>query len=163
MFRSFATALLTTIAFAAEGVFDYKDMGAHWTGLCETGKKQSPIDLPWEADNSSVQSVILNNKYPDLTNAKTVDKELTVEVYMKSDKSLYTDAHFTKTFQDGSSLELIPERFHIHTPSEHTINGKPMDLELHIVHWNADRTVAGVLGFLFDVEEGGSGENLFLD
>jgi len=50
----------------------------------------------------------------------------------------------------------------MHAPSEHTIAGKPLDFELHIVHLNADGTRAGVLGFMFDRELGGSGENQFL-
>ena len=43
-----------------------------------------------------------------------------------------------------------------------------MDFELHIVHacvegCDAAKTKYGVLGFLFDQELGGSGENLFLN
>lgn len=37
---------------------------------------------------------------------------------------------------------------------------------MHIVHLpdsNADGHYAAVLGFMFDVERGGSGENLFID
>ena len=34
---------------------------------------------------------------------------------------------------------------------------------MHIVHTTSDPHVFGVLGFMFDVERGGSGENLFID
>ena len=38
-------------------------------------------------------------------------------------------------------------QFHFHAPSEHTINGKSADMELHLVHQNAmgDLAVVGVL------------------
>lgn len=118
--------------------------------------------MSWDAANSDVQSVVLNKQYPDLTNAKTVDKDLAVEVYLNQDKSIYTAAHFVKTLENGDQLELYPQRYHMHAPSEHTIAGRSLDFELHIVHLNADGTRAGVLGFMFDRELGGSGENPFL-
>jgi len=74
---------------------------------------------------------------------------------------MHPDAHFVKTFEDGSSIELQPLQFHMHQPSEHTIDGRQYDLEVHIVHTNADGQF-GVLGFMFDSELGGDGENLFL-
>jgi carbonic anhydrase len=38
-------------------------------------------------------------------------------------------------------------QFHFHAPSEHTVNGKPYDLELHLVHRNTAGELA-VLGVL---------------
>jgi len=55
-----------------------------------------------------------------------------------------------------------PLQFHFHAPSEHTIMGKHMDLEMHIVHLTAAAELGAVLGIMFDVEEGGNGENTFL-
>jgi len=46
---------------------------------------------------------------------------------------------------DGISYELI--QFHFHTPSEHTISGKPAAAELHLVHRSADGVLA-VIGVL---------------
>lgn len=48
---------------------------------------------------------------------------------------------------------------HIHAPSEHTINGYHFDAEIHIVHLYANGTLGGVLGVLFDREQGGSTTN----
>ena len=49
-------------------------------------------------------------------------------------------------------------QFHFHAPSEHSIDGQLMDLEMHIVHLldskrehNNAQFGAGVLGFLFKV------------
>jgi carbonic anhydrase len=51
---------------------------------------------------------------------------------------MHPDAAFVKTFEDGTSIELQPVQFHMHAPSEHTIDGRSYDLEVHIVHTNAD-------------------------
>jgi carbonic anhydrase len=59
--------------------------------------------------------------------------------------------------------EFVPLQLHFHAPSEHTFNGKHYDLELHIVNANTDVTQLSVLGILFDVEDGGSSPNWFID
>jgi len=59
-------------------------------------------------------------------------------------------------------MEFSAAQFHFHSPSEHTIDGVHMDMEMHIVHTKGDDAFA-VLGFMFDVTEGGSGENLFIE
>ena len=44
-------------------------------------------------------------------------------------------------------------QFHWHSPSEHQINGRNLDLELHIVHANTDQSGRlAVSGLLFKVE-----------
>lgn len=58
----------------------------------------------------------------------------------------YIDDQGVKSTYD--SLQL-----HWHAPSEHTINGKQFELELHVVHVNnADNTKLAVTGLLFTVE-----------
>lgn len=57
-----------------------------------------------------------------------------------------------------------PAQFHFHAPSEHTLNGRHYDLEMHFVH--ADHTQEGsygVLGFFFDREAGGNHHNNFIE
>jgi carbonic anhydrase len=81
MLKSFAVTLLATAAFAADGLTDYSQMGANWGDTCPTGREQSPIDLSTGADNSSVQSVVVNKKYPDLASAKVENKGATINVY----------------------------------------------------------------------------------
>lgn len=49
---------------------------------------------------------------------------------------------------DGTSFAL--KQFHVHTPSEHEINGKLAAMELHLVNKSADGRLA-VVGVLFEV------------
>jgi len=74
-------------------------------------------------------------------------------------------------FQDGSlvvwdnlgeskAYRLI--QYHIHAPSEHTIDGKNYDVEIHMVHRSySDNTLASV-GVFFDSTAGGSDPNPFI-
>ena len=56
----------------------------------------------------------------------------------------------------------IPSNIHFHSPSEHTLNGKQYDVEMHIVHVNkATRQLGTVIAILFDKVKGGS--NPFLE
>jgi carbonic anhydrase len=65
-------------------------------------------------------------------------------------------------FPDGDGSTFNALQLHFHAPSEHTVNGKYMDLEMHVVHLHDSGTRFSVLGFMFDVEEGGNSENEFL-
>jgi carbonic anhydrase len=54
-------------------------------------------------------------------------------------------------------------QFHFHSPSEHTINGKHYDAEMHIVHQDAsNNNQLAVLGVFFDRQAGGNKENPLL-
>ena len=65
------------------------------------------------------------------------------------------------TVEEGSTLTLNGKtyglkQFHFHTPSEHTVDGKNLPLEMHMVHQSDDGNF-GVIGLLF--EEGKGNEN----
>lgn len=44
------------------------------------------------------------------------------------------DISLTLYDETGNGKVFLPLQFHIHAPSEHTVNGQTYDLELHIVH-----------------------------
>lgn len=48
---------------------------------------------------------------------------------------------------DGQKYTLL--QFHFHTPSEHTVNGKHFDMEMHMVHKDKDGNLA-VVGILIN-------------
>lgn len=63
---------------------------------------------------------------------------------------------------DEGAKTLNALQFHFHAPSEHSVNGKLYDFEMHIVHLFPDGSLGGVLGFFFDREAGGDYDNDFL-
>ncbi|WP_409304182.1 carbonic anhydrase [Peribacillus sp. SCS-155] len=124
----------------------------HWGDLdaanaaCANGKEQSPINL----ENSKVKA-----------DARTEN----VEIHYKSTAfSLANNGH---TIQGnpaaaGNSIilggkEYKLAQFHFHLPSEHQMNGKNLDMELHLVHKDSDNQLA-VLGLM--IKNGDSNQAL---
>jgi carbonic anhydrase len=112
---------------------------AAWGGLsteykaCADGRTQSPVDLPAVKD-SQPETAGLNpadlETHPERHPADVVNNGHTVQV----------------NFAGGSSLAVGDERFellqlHFHAPSEHTVAGRELPMEVHFVH----RSNAGVL------------------
>lgn len=112
----------------------------HWGDLkpeyatCSTGRHQTPVDLASSvAKDSSLKApafgygpiplVVINNGH-------------TVEVENTAKASIVVG---------GEAWELL--QFHLHVPSEHTVDGKAFDAELHLVHKNraGQLAVVGVL------------------
>jgi len=112
----------------------------HWGSLdpnyavCGTGHAQSPINITSDA----AQAINLHDIKFD---------------YHPSKLNIFNNGHTVQvTYDAGSSItyneikyDLL--QFHFHHPSEHTIDGKAFDMELHFVHRaaNGDLAVVGVL------------------
>jgi carbonic anhydrase len=113
---------------------------AHWAELspdfaaCSAGRSQSPIDLTGSAPQ-------------DLANV--------VFHYQPSQVNIINNGHTIQVNYDpGSSIELDGVRydllqFHFHAPSEHSLDGKLAEAELHLVHKSADGKLA-VVGVLIE-------------
>jgi carbonic anhydrase len=61
------------------------------------------------------------------------------------------------TVDEGSTMQVGEvtyelKQFHFHTPSEHTVNGQHMPMEMHMVHQSADEKLA-VVSILFEEGE----------
>ncbi|MCB1246872.1 MAG: carbonic anhydrase family protein [Acidimicrobiia bacterium] len=54
---------------------------------------------------------------------------------------------------DLDGVQYTLDEIHGHTPSEHTIDGRAADLEVHLVHRSADGAIA-VVGVLFETTDG---------
>ena len=68
--------------------------------------------------------------------------------------------------QDNKVLQYNLAQFHIHSPSEHTINGKYYDVEIHLVHtktYAEQQDDFGVVGIFFDHVAGGDENNEFIE
>lgn len=142
---SVLTISVSVVAHASSG-HDHWGYGGdvgpdHWGEInqefaaCKTGTRQSPIDInitqsvPADLgdirfDYQSISPQVLNNGH-------------TVQVnYTNGSRITVVDRQF----------ELA--QFHFHTPSENTVNGKTYDMEMHLVHKNANGELA-VVGVFF--------------
>ncbi len=118
---------------------------------CGDGKSQSPIDLN-SVSNSGSPKLSLDYQ---TTSLKIAHHE-------HVDDILDNGHTIQVTVEEGSSFTLNEKtyklkQFHFHTPSEHTVDGKHLPLEMHWVHQSDDGRF-GVIGLLF--EEGKSNNNL---
>ena len=115
----------------------------HWAELapeyaaCEIGVNQSPVDItetiaseldPLDFDYGSGSTIVVNNGHTLQVNARP-GSWLRVE---------------------GEDLQL--QQMHVHSPSEHQINGELFLLEAHFVHQNEDGQLA-VVAVLFRAGE----------
>ena len=157
-YPAFAILLCAELVFSA-GYYNYKLNGADWgntNSLCSKGLAQSPIDLKdsvaWRSETIKIRGF----NYPD---------NVVQTLVRDGANSVTTDTHaeFQVTFDDGEKESFFPLQYHLHSPSEHTVNGEYFDLELHIVHVNAEGTPAAVIGFLFDVSNHTMAHNYDLD
>jgi carbonic anhydrase len=106
--------------------------------LCGDGKAQSPINISktdvkggvnWKLDYKNTSLHIAHNEHMD----DIIDNGHTIQVTV--------DEGSTFTFGD-KSYNL--KQFHFHTPSEHTVDGKHMPMEMHLVHQSDDQSLAVV-------------------
>jgi carbonic anhydrase len=109
---------------------------------CAAGAEQSPVDLvdavdadlpPLEFDYAPVPLVVENTGH-------------TIEVPMPEDGA-------PQTLTVGEDTYRLVQ-FHVHAPSEHTVDGVSHDLELHLVH-REDAGELVVIGVLFDIGNAG--------
>ena len=77
----------------------------------------------------------------------------------------FTDGTLGLTNADGDVSFFDPLQLHFHSPSEHTIDGRYFDVELHIVHKykGTEGELGAVLGIFFDREVGGDEPNDFIE
>ena len=170
----FPSALLAYSALAAGAKdYDYKVNGKDWGpeinskyADCVNGREQSPINLTTSTAVVNEQIELIGYNYYDFPVTdllvKMDDPAWTVTIPSMNGK--LEKAELELTISDGSDEFFTPRQFHVHAPSEHSVEGKLYDLELHLVHtYKGDPNLYGaVIGFFFDREAGGSEENPFL-
>ncbi|XP_022731633.1 alpha carbonic anhydrase 7-like [Durio zibethinus] len=132
-----------------EGEFDYKENSekgpARWGEIhpewsaCSNGSMQSPIDM----SNKRVKIVSHLGKLK--------------RSYKPSNATLRNRGHDMMLKWEGEAgaieingTEYALQQCHWHSPSEHTINGRRYDLEVHMVHQSADGKVA-VVGIMYKI------------
>jgi carbonic anhydrase len=110
--------------------------------LCGEGKAQSPINIVktdakgganWNLDYKTTSLKIAHNEHMD----DIIDNGHTIQVTVDEGS----------TFSFGDKTYNL-KQFHFHTPSEHTVDGKNMPMEMHMVHQSNDGSLA-VVSVLF--------------
>jgi carbonic anhydrase len=161
--RTLLTSLLSVFAL---GAVDYSQLGANWADtagneLCATGTRQSPIDLRDDDPTCGGDDLNLSlDSYVDYTSLEVENKGYTLQFNFPSAQN---NGRMTRKFKTGGESEFEALQFHVHAPSENTINGQHMDLEIHFVHQYVGGGFGGVLAVMFDTEVGGGAENLFIE
>eukprot|EP00347_Sterkiella_histriomuscorum_P001009 403373689 len=156
-------SLQFSLYYGSEESLSYSLSGADWNEACASGSNQSPIDIPLSYSSKSA-------------NVGRLKKSDTIEILVSQNnmqgvafKDLVNT--FQTAFTDGAisfwNYEAEPEtfqllQFHVHSPSEHTFDGKHYDLEIHFVHKHFSDNKLAVLSVQFDVEDGGDRDNEFI-
>jgi len=116
------------------------------------GYCQSPIDIRTTTNTGTTRIVkqreyassTLEFHYPEkVTNCTIMNNGHTVQVNIDA-------ANKAQMVYRGKAFTL--RQFHFHTPSEHTLDGKQYDMEMHLVHTNEQDEIA-VLGFIFTTKQ----------
>ncbi len=117
-----------------------EDIGpARWGDLspafkeCKQGLEQSPIDLTGDAE---ARPYVLEFRYLS-SSLEIVNNGHTIQVNYVPGSMLISD---------GRQYALL--QFHFHRSSEHTVDGQPADMEVHLVHRDAAGNIAVVGVFL---------------
>jgi len=148
---------------------------ANWIGVCQTGRSQSPIDIPSINLQQETEKPFIFHGYDSsalrkkgtLFNAGGHTLQLNAGSYLANTAPSVS--------QGGLPGHYTFAQFHFHwgskdsQGSEHTIDGKSYPLELHLVHFKSDygktltqaltssnpikNDTLAVLGIMFQVEE----------
>ena len=108
--------------------------------MCGTGRAQSPIDISGE-EAVDLQDIQFN--------------------YQPSELNIFNNGHTIQANYDAGSSIVYNEteyqliQFHFHHPSEHALDGKAFDMELHLVHRDSSGNLA-VVGLLLQKGEASS-------
>jgi carbonic anhydrase len=137
-------ALMTSRSFGqtkTPASWNYESLGpTQWSSIdpsfrvCRSGDQQSPIDL----------HATLKAEIPDLT--VTFAKAGAYQVWNNSHTLQINDQHGSQMKIGDLAYDLV--QFHFHTPSEHTVDEKAMDMEAHFVYQGPQNRIAVLAAFL---------------
>lgn len=119
--------------FGENGPTHWSELNPAW-GVCNSGETQSPVDLTGPPHGSKQHQL-------------SIDYGITAGEIFNNGHTIEVETHGTNLLTlDGIVYELT--QFHFHTPSEHRVNGRGYDMELHLVHAAADGSIAVIGVFL---------------
>lgn len=114
----------------------------HWSELdpeyapCKVGKEQSPIDI---RDAAKADLPALRFEWKDGPLKYVINNRYTIRVN-------YHPGNGNILLVQGERYDLT--QFHFHRPSEEYVDGKPYDMEVHLMFQASDGKVSGVTVFV---------------
>jgi carbonic anhydrase len=116
--------------------YDDQNGPDHWGDtyeLCGCGEHQSPINI------TSTQHIHTEGLHLNYSGGR-------LGIHNDGHTVMVNCADVGTLTLDGDKFTLT--QFHFHAPSEHTVNGQPADMELHLVHCCTHTGAIAVLGVL---------------
>ncbi len=127
--------------------WNYAFAGSNWECDCEEGKAQSPIDIPKTPIDSPIRPMFQYEQINDDIDIAYEENMIRVSKKNSNFGKLVT--------MDGAVYQAT--EIQIHTPGEHTIDGKKYDMEVQIIHHGitkGDIAKQAVLAFPFEKTPG---------
>lgn len=124
-----------------KGPFHWGEIKPEWS-QCQKGSMQSPIHLTNETIKIVSELGPLQVNYTARSHTTVVNKGH--QIMLKWNEST--------NFLHINGTQYLLKTSHWHSPSEHTLNGKRLDLEVHMVHESPSGQTA-VIGTLYRVGE----------
>lgn len=137
----FFTNAIADKGHGAKWGYEGKTSPSHWGdlkeefSLCKNGENQSPINIM------------------KVNKAKAPPLEIH---YDETTLDVLNNGHTIQfNYEPGSHIKIGEKKFnllqfHFHAPSEHIVKGKPLDMEMHLVHKN-DQGELAVIGVFFAI------------
>ncbi|CAM6086812.1 unnamed protein product [Calypogeia fissa] len=116
---------------------------SNWTGMCRSGAKQSPVDIPSSNTKDGGSLGVLNFVYsPSAVSVKNTGHGTIQVNFGKANNFLRVR---------GQTLRLL--QFHFHAPSEHAFDGLRYPMEAHLVHRDPISGNIAVVGVMLDASK----------
>ena len=114
--------------------FSFSEEGKDWTGLCTTGRYQSPIDISDDYSNLQIVTAA-NSTFRELQVSTPPIPRSNLSLQMVQGLLVYW--LFSTTIEQeilGAVIRQTMLESHVTVPAEHTYNGLRYPLELHVVY-----------------------------
>ena len=116
----------------ADGPAHWGDLSSDWV-MCKAGQQQSPINLGPDVEEVKMPALgwVVTDTDASVTHKVGTSTQEGREFYNGHTFEV-EDLGAPTLLLDGTEYTL--QQFHFHTPSEHTVEGRHYDMEMHLVH-----------------------------
>jgi len=121
--------------FLSESGPNYRLSGRDWSGLCQTGREQSPINLRTFSDPSFEVMTETNSSYAPLRLTNVLVNPVVADLNFLNLYWIY-DTDMVSTQVLTMDVEQILSSLIMHAPSEHTIDGIQYPLSVQLMYSN---------------------------